>query len=97
MCALTQAEQSLSHNYSREAHLCLDIQFYKGFQIFMLTKVRNFVGNGVGCVHRIWEHLCKWLLRRLYSKLGRVWGSVSVATHCGYSSDLSLHIWVLIT
>lgn len=68
MCALTQAEQSFPHNYSREAHLCLNIHFYKGFKILMLTKVRNFVGSGVGCVHQIWEHLCKSLLRRLYNR-----------------------------
>lgn len=74
MCALTQAEQSFLYNYSREAHLHLNIQFYKGFKILMLTKVRNFVGSSVGCVHQIWEHLFKWLLRRLYNKLGRAGG-----------------------
>lgn len=68
MCALTQVEQSLPHNYSGEAHLCLNIQFYKGFKMHTLTNIGNFVGVSVGSVHQIWGHLCKWLLRRVYNK-----------------------------
>lgn len=67
MCALTQVEQSFPHNSSRVAHLCLNIQFYKGFKNLLLTKVRNFVGSSVGCVHQICEQLCKCLLR-LYNR-----------------------------
>lgn len=70
MCTLTQAEQSLPHNYSREAHLCLNSRFYKGFKIHMFTKIGSFVGISVGCVHQIWGLLCKWLLRKVYNKWG---------------------------